>query len=117
MQLCRKRRRHGVEMDLKQGSPGRLLTVTAACCLWLDCCFVNAIDVMFVLRFMFFFLATTRHDATVTTTTIIRPTLYGIYRPNKTVIVTAMPTKDEILAVARPQKKGTVHEYLSEFSH
>ncbi|KAL7561708.1 hypothetical protein ACA910_016470 [Epithemia clementina (nom. ined.)] len=45
------------------------------------------------------------------------PTLYGIYRPNKTVIVTAMPTKDEILAVARPQKKGTVHEYLSEFSH
>ena len=44
------------------------------------------------------------------------PILWGIYRPDKTVIKTRMPTKDEIEAVARPQKVGTVHHDVADFS-
>lgn len=44
------------------------------------------------------------------------PTLIGIYRPNKQVIVTRMPTKAEIEAVARPQSAGFVHTLVTEFS-
>jgi hypothetical protein len=43
------------------------------------------------------------------------PTLIGIYRPNKQVIVTRMPTKAEIEAVARPQRAGVVHTSVSDF--
>lgn len=43
------------------------------------------------------------------------PTLVGIYRPDKTVIVTEMPTEDEIMAVARPQRTGTVHDNVADF--
>lgn len=44
------------------------------------------------------------------------PTLIGIYRPDKTVIVSAMPTKEEIDAVGVFQTPPTVHTNVSMFT-
>lgn len=44
------------------------------------------------------------------------PTLYGIYRPDKTVIVTAMPDSIAIAGVAASQSCGTVHTNMADFS-
>lgn len=44
------------------------------------------------------------------------PTLVGIYRPNKTVIISQMPTKEEIDAVGIFQNEAVIHTDPSSFT-